>query len=255
VHSDGALTVDQLACLARGRGLDFLFVTDHNTTSHHAELPAAGARTGVLLLPGQEVTTASGHANCFGDTGWIDFRQPADQWLAAVEARGGLLAVNHPLAGPWAWRQPLSRPTPLVEAWHGTWDGFDPRPLAWWQRAGGVPVGGSDYHRPGEILAVGTPTTWVEAELGALEAQAAGDGLPAVLGALAAGRVALSASPTGAVILRHGDQLLVVDGAGTTLHGPDGPLRRVTGDLLALPAGAGPYRLTDPTGATIAVTP
>lgn len=72
VHSDGTLTVGELACLAASRGLDYLAVTDHNTVSHHPELPAAGAHAGVLLLPGQEVTTDLGHANVFGDTGWID---------------------------------------------------------------------------------------------------------------------------------------------------------------------------------------
>lgn len=252
LHSDGALTVDQLACLARGRGLDFLFVTDHNTTSHHAELPAAAARTGVLLLPGQEVTTATGHANCFGDTGWIDFRQPADDWLAAAESRGGLLSVNHPLAGPWAWRQPLVRPTPLVEVWHGTWDGFDPGPLAWWQQAGGVPVGGSDYHRPGEILRLGTPTTWVEVEPGP---QPAGYGLPEVLGALAAGRVALSAAPDGPVVLRRADQVVLVDAAGTTLHAPDEAAQTVSFDFVAFAGRPGPYWLTDPDGAVVALSP
>ncbi|HET9633014.1 MAG TPA: hypothetical protein VFP73_11480, partial [Terrabacter sp.] len=46
VHSDGSLPVGGLAALAASRGLDFLAVTDHNTTSHHAHLPAAGRRHG-----------------------------------------------------------------------------------------------------------------------------------------------------------------------------------------------------------------
>ena len=57
VHSDGKLTVPELAALAAGRGLDFLAVTDHTTISHHAELAAASRRYGITLLPGQEVTT------------------------------------------------------------------------------------------------------------------------------------------------------------------------------------------------------
>src|SRR5215467_12064869 len=40
VHSDGALTVPELARFAVGQGLDFLAITDHNTVSHHCELPA-----------------------------------------------------------------------------------------------------------------------------------------------------------------------------------------------------------------------
>ena len=60
------------------RGLDLLAVTDHNTVSHHAHLGAAGDHAGILLVPGQEVTTDIGHANCFGAIGWIDFRDPPD---------------------------------------------------------------------------------------------------------------------------------------------------------------------------------
>src|SRR5450432_4277002 len=76
VHSDGAMTVPELARFAAGRGLDFLAVTDHNTVSHHAELAAASAAAGILLLPGQEVTTQTGHANALGGMGWVDFREP-----------------------------------------------------------------------------------------------------------------------------------------------------------------------------------
>ena len=36
VHSDGVMTVPELARFAAGRGLDFLAVTDHNTVSHHS---------------------------------------------------------------------------------------------------------------------------------------------------------------------------------------------------------------------------
>jgi hypothetical protein len=244
VHSDGSLTVDQLAGLARGRGLDFLAVTDHNTVSHHAELRAAAARTGVLLVPGQEVTTDTGHANCLGDGGWVDFRGTADDWLAAAEAGAALLSLNHPLLpGDVGWRRPLRRGAPLVEVWHWTWDGYDPAPLDFWLARGGVPVGGSDYHRPGEGIAPGGPTTWVEAEDGD------------VLGALAAGRVALAADPAGPVVLRHGGEVVVAGGDGTTLVAPGGAPHAVRGDLEAVAAGAGPYRLLDPSGRTLALTP
>ena len=51
VHSDGVLTVAELARLARGNGLDFIAVTDHNTVSHHPELAAASRRYGITLIP------------------------------------------------------------------------------------------------------------------------------------------------------------------------------------------------------------
>src|SRR6202044_332371 len=76
VHSDGAQTVPELAALAAGRGLDFIAVTDHNTISHHAELPAAARRYAITLLPGQEVTTDGGHAGARGESGRVEFRSP-----------------------------------------------------------------------------------------------------------------------------------------------------------------------------------
>ncbi|MGH2735827.1 MAG: PHP domain-containing protein, partial [Actinomycetota bacterium] len=35
-HSDGRMSVAELAASARANGLDFLAITDHNTVSHHA---------------------------------------------------------------------------------------------------------------------------------------------------------------------------------------------------------------------------
>src|SRR5215831_7041143 len=247
VHSDGRMTVPELARFAASRGLDFLAVTDHNTISHHAELPAAAAAYGISLLPGQELTTERGHANAFGDLGWIDFREPPDEWLARTERQGGLLSVNHPYGGHVSWTAPMTRRPPLLEVWHWSW--LDLRwttPLAWWLAwdPGAVPVGGSDWHRPSDLSAVGTPTTWVECE--------AADPA-AVLGGLRAGRVAISARRDGPVLLRHGDELIAVAADGSTLAGPDGPRARVAGPRQSFPGIPGHHRLLDDSGATLAL--
>lgn len=248
VHSDGAQTVSELAGLASARGLDFLAVTDHNTVSHHAELPAAAARHGITLLPGQEVTTAGGHAGSLGDVGWVDFREPPDSWLEATERGGGLLSVNHPLGGEVSWTLPMSRRPPLAEIWHWSW--IDLRwttPLAWWIAwdSGAVPVGGSDWHRPGSDAPPGSPTTWVECEDG---------DAAAVLDGLRAGRVSISARRDGPALLRLGGDLVAVGGEGTTLAGPDGPRARVRTPLATFPGWDGYHRLLDSSGATLALT-
>ncbi len=248
VHSDGALTVPELARLATEHGLDFLAVTDHNTVSHHAELAGASARYGVTLIPGQEVTTDSGHAGALGELGWVDFREPADAWLAATERGGGLLSVNHPIGGHVSWLHPMRQKPPLVEVWHWSW--LDPRwtnMLAWWLAwdAGAVPVGGSDWHRPGSEAVPGTPTTWVES---------GGDGGAGVLAGLRDGRCAISARRDGPVLLRLDGEFAAVGGDGTILAGPDGPRAVVRGDLATFPAAAGCHRLLDPAGATLALT-
>ncbi len=249
VHSDGVLTVAELAALAVERGLDFLAVTDHNTVSHHAELPAAATQYGITLIPGQELTTDGGHAGALGDIGWVDFRRPADDWLDATEAGGGLLSVNHPFAGPVSWVHPMRRRPPLVELWHWSW--LDLRwttPLSWWQAwdATAIPVGGSDWHRPGSDAPPGRPTTWVES---------AGSEPGDVLAGLRAGLVTISAERDGPVLLRHDGNLVAIDADGMTLAGPQGPCARVRGDLARLAGAAGPHRLLDASGATLALTP
>ena len=248
-HSDGVMSVAELAAHAVERGLDFVAVTDHNTVSHHGLLGAASARYGVTLLPGQEVTTELGHAGVLGDTGWIDFREPASSWLSAAESRGGLMSVNHPFAGPTSWVHPMPRRPPLLEVWHWSW--LDPSwttPLSWWQAwdPSAIPVGGSDWHRPGSDAPLGTPTTWVSC---------ADSSVPGVLDGLRAGRVAISASRDGAVLLRDSGSLVAVGADGLVLAGPDGPYKRISGDLVRLPGAPGYHRLLTLLGATVALTP
>ncbi len=233
VHSDGALTVDRLAAQAVAAGLDFLAVTDHNTVSHHAELAAASRRYGVTLIPGQEVTTDLGHANAFGDIGWVDFRSPPSQWP-------GLLSINHPLAADCAWRHPLAARPPLAEIWHsGWWDRTWSAPLAWllaWAPET-IPVGGSDFHTPGEQV-LGQPTTWVFAD-----SPSTSD----ILSALAAGRTAVSASPSAEspLLLRSPGGLLALGADGLLLTDFTGRRQPVRGRAWRTPAMEGVAWLED----------
>ena len=249
VHSDGALTVPELACFGIGRGLDFIAVTDHNTVSHHAELAAAERRYAITLIPGQEVTTPHGHAGILGDTGWIDFRRSPDDWLDAAERGGGLMAVNHPIAGPVSWMYQMRRRPPLVEVWHWSWlDLTWTTPLAWWQAwdPATIPIGGSDWHRQGSDAPLGTPTTWVES---------ADDGADAILRALRAGRVAITAERDGPILLRHDGKFVAIEADGLVLAGPEGAYRRISGDHATLPGRPGYHRLLTPAGRTLALVP
>ena len=248
-HSDGVMSVAELAAHAVDRGLDFVAVTDHNTVSQHACLGPLSARYGVTLLPGQEVTTTLGHAGVLGETVWIDFREPAAAWLDAAESAGGLMSVNHPFGGAASWLHPMPRRPPLLEVWHWSW--LDPvwtTPLSWWQAwdPAAIPVGGSDWHRPGSDAPLGTPTTWV---------LAADPSVAGIIAGLRAGRVAISGSRDGPVLLRDSGDLVAADADGLVLAGPDGPYRRVAGDLARMPGAPGYHRLLTLAGATVALTP
>jgi hypothetical protein len=143
-----------------------------------------------------------------------------------------------------SWALEMEGRPPLVEVWHSTWDRRETEPFDWWNAWGaGLPIGGSDFHGLGADDLPGAPTTWLEVEDND------------VLGALRAGRVAISAHPAGPVVVRHDGELVVVDGASTTLISPDGERRRVAADHWRLPAGPGLYRLVADDGLTLALIP
>ncbi len=253
VHSDGSLSVPELAALAVAAGLDVLAVTDHNTVSHHPELPAASAAYGVALLPGQELTTDRGHANAFGAIGWMDFRRPAHQWWPMVRDAGGLLSINHPLTADCAWLQPLAERPPLAEVWHWSWtDRTWSAPLAWWSVWGPavVPVGGSDFHRPEQGRPLGEPVTWVACE----DDCAASDRPAALLAALAEGRTAICAAYDAPVLLRVEDEFVALSADGTVLLDVEGRRRPVRGDAARFTATPGPHHLQTHRGEVVAIS-
>lgn len=55
--SDGTDSVHALMAKAAAAGLDAIALTDHDTTAGWAQLPAAAAETGVVALPGIEVSS------------------------------------------------------------------------------------------------------------------------------------------------------------------------------------------------------
>lgn len=185
---------------AEARGLDFIAVTDHNTTAHYNDLrQLQPAFDQLLLVPGREITTFFGHANVFGPTDFLDFRMtdPASGgWMAAAIAEGALISVNHPglpsgeLCMGCGWTaDPALDDYQLVEVVNGgtlAQTGAAEGPLqgfAFWRarlNAGRrvIGVGGSDNHdarRPlDQAGAVGSPTTVVHMDELSLSGMMAG---------------------------------------------------------------------------------
>lgn len=201
VYSDGYNTIDEYVAEARRVGLDFLAITDHNTSSHFEEIASRPAGD-VLLIPGEEVTTGWGHANVWGLGRWVDFRATDDgamqRTVNFVEERGGIFSVNHPKRG-YPWEFTGVEDFQVTEVWQGPWRFFNTESLDFWEqrlRAGRrlVAVGGSDCHsippaREIQPWPVGNPCTRVYVE-GPLEEEG-------ILDAIRSGHVFISEDPTG----------------------------------------------------------
>jgi hypothetical protein len=241
VHSDGALTIDEISVLAASRGLEILAITDHNTTSHHSHLESAAKFSGLNLIAGQEVTTDSGHANSFGKHEWIDFRSATQEWLRETIEKGGLLSINHPLSAPCHWQRDTPEGIHLTELWHSSWDRKSEDPIAWWEANGrAVPIGGSDFHRLDSDGLPGEPTTWVQIDTEDNEVTQS-----QVLEALRSGRVAISAGTTAPVVFPFEDQMIVDGGEGCTLISPTGRKSLVTKSFESFSGEQGLYQLID----------
>jgi hypothetical protein len=202
VHSDGLNTVEQIARNAVERGLDFLAVTDHNTSSHHEELAGLG-QLDIILIPGEEITTYWGHANVWGLRDWVDFRCTDRQAMQAVARfavdKGGLISVNHPKAVGPAWLFDQGDSYPCMEVWQAPWRWFNWESLERWDRLLQqgrriAAVGGSDTHsippaHPMHPHGLGEPSTWMYAP-GPLTEKA-------ILEAIQLGHVFISQDPAG----------------------------------------------------------
>jgi hypothetical protein len=112
-HSDGSCLSEsgqKVACplyktveSAVRRGLDFIAISDHNTTSHYDAIRELQPYfDNVLLLTAREITTFQGHANVYGTTEFIDFRLTSpyvpeiNQLLKRVQDLHGVVSINHP---------------------------------------------------------------------------------------------------------------------------------------------------------------
>jgi hypothetical protein len=228
VHSDGQRDPAELAAAAHASGLDFIASTDHNTNSANRAWPAC--RTGgLLVIPGEEVTTRHGHWLAVGLSphAWVDWRYgPRDEvfarFAAEVREAGGLVVAAHPsvpLPGS-AWEFGFDQ-VDALEVWNGRWNVDDELSLRIWHRLLRqgrriVAVGGSDSH--GEHQPVGLPQTVVHAD---------GLSTPALVDGLRCGRSYLARSRDVALELTAtaGDG---VAGPGQTLRVPSNASVTVT---------------------------
>jgi uncharacterized protein (TIGR03382 family) len=196
VHSsesgDANATFDEISTLARMRGLDFINLSDHNTSSTLAlAAEAQKTLTDVLFLRGAEITTYAGHGNAVGLDHYVDHRIGFDgrtitNVLDDVAAAGAIFIVNHPsldlgdncLGCAWEHADTPWDKVSGIEIITGKWDIverlFVPVAIRIWDEhldEGNkiAAIGGSDDHRAGKGTGLtdtplGSPTTLVLAD-------------------------------------------------------------------------------------------
>lgn len=173
---------------AAARGLDFIAVTDHNTTSHYDALRELQPYFDKLLfIPGREITTFSGHANLFGPTEFVDFRVgttvPSMQALFEKAASmHAILSINHPNAPTgeicmgcgWTPKEAIDpHLIKVIEAVNGGAEEGQYSGTSFWEKYLNqglrvTAIGGSDNHNallPATAQnAIGSPTTVIYAD-------------------------------------------------------------------------------------------
>jgi MYXO-CTERM domain-containing protein len=194
VHSsesgDATATFEEIYDLARDRGLDFVNLSDHNTTTQHALVaPFQAEVDDFLFLRGSEVTTYGGHGNTVGNTSYIEHHIGRDghdiqALLEQVEEQGAMLIVNHPkldlgdvcIGCAWSYEDTPWDKVAAVELQTGSysiWPLFGASILRFWddlldEGHHVTGVSGSDDHRAtrepeGIDGQIGTPTSMVRA--------------------------------------------------------------------------------------------
>lgn len=193
-HSDGRtlgaggarikVPTTRVFAAAEAAGLDFIALTDHNTTSHWGDVDRQQALyPSMLLLHGREVTTYRGHMNALGERRFVPFAvRPGHgprEILRELAGAGAFVSINHPALPDGeacmgcGWNDDdaeTMREVKAVEIVNG--DTAEGALAGWpfWARQLNrghrlVAIGGSDEHTPDERVdrRIGTPATVVHA--------------------------------------------------------------------------------------------
>jgi hypothetical protein len=242
------------------RGLDFIAISDHNTTSQFDAMRELQPYfDNLLLMPAREITTFQGHGNVYGTTEFIDFRLTSSyvpnitQLLKRVQELDGVFSINHPglpsgeTCMGCGWTVPhadFSRVT-AIEVVNGDLAEGPGSGISFWQeqlnkglRITGL--GGSDNHDadlpPNVRSAVGRPTTVIYAR--ALSERA-------ILDAIRAGHAFIDVEGTKDRIVEfQAKTALSTASMGDAINAPAGQLVHFAVKMIAL-QGAYPEIIQD----------
>ena len=182
LQSDGRPSMREALEFAEGVGIDFIMLSEHNTNSGltlygdlQPDFPS------LLMVPGFEWTSYSGHAHAIGATEMVDQKVGVrgvtlEGAIEAIRDQGAIFSIDHPtvpggnfcIGCPW---ELMADPAVVdgVEVQGGIWDAIEFWEDLCAEGSRASAVGGSDDHEGGQgsgvlYSPIGMPTTMVFAE-------------------------------------------------------------------------------------------
>ncbi len=168
VHSnyspDGQSTVEAILRAAAEKRLDGVAITDHNTTAgaRYALDVVGKVAPGLLVIPGEEVSTKSGHLIVLGITEDIPPGMSVEDTVKEAKRLGGVIVTPHPYNRP-RHGMPIPDGADAVEVYNSRYIlGMHNRIALRNARARSLPeVSGSDAH---QAALVGSAITLIKAD-------------------------------------------------------------------------------------------
>jgi len=210
-HSDGKWDVPDFVKYGRDRQLDFVTLTDHNTTSALAQVDSLNTND-ILTMGGMELTTYYGHALALGTRQWYEWRDINGQNMRdlaqTVIDSGAFFIIAHPrdpgdpscTGCRWEYEEMMPGIATAVEIWNGPWSDYNEGSLQLyyeWLNDGHklVATAGTDIHgrMPDDLINAGFNIVYAD-DLTEVD----------ILNAVRQGRSYLSSSPDLKVIAFSG---------------------------------------------------
>ena len=93
---DGVARPEDMVAAAARKGLDAICITDHDTVRGGLEARRFGSKYDIMVIPGEEVTSASGHILAIGVQETIPPGMSVPDTVDAIHSQGGIAISSHP---------------------------------------------------------------------------------------------------------------------------------------------------------------
>ena len=168
--SDSKINLEEIVTIARGRGLDAVCITDHDSMGLRGYATEYSHRTGFPIFVGIEFFSLQGDITAWGIEDYPGCRVDAQEFINHVNKAGGFCVSCHPFRNN---NRGLEENLRVVKGLHGvevlngsTALEANRRALSYCRELGLKTIGASDAHTTGQI---GKYATWLPEKVDRLE--------------------------------------------------------------------------------------